>query len=381
MDPKFLLAKPNFEVRYFSPEELKKLLFNNQIDGNDLVYAKYLEKWTKLKNAKGFRTIWAKLKEQQIKSPEIESIQKIGSSIILGADSEAISIEEIYLEEFPKPQESISTDAMLFVLEDKVPQIASQAQIEEMIENEEVNGDVLVFANYLKQWKKLKDVRRFKTILGNSSFNKKSNSPAGTREFDNKNEEIQDNQFKRQVPKKRTRIFESKIVVPKKPTSINFHKYLLAFNNPKLQIVIILVCFSISAMLFSSNFIFKKNRNRIMGNITFNGKPLEDGKIAFDSVDGSSNGSSGEIIDGKYDLKGEQGVEQGNMIVRIWGFRSTGNKINLTVLTPVTKSVNQYIDEIEMFIPEEFNTLSKKTVKIEKGKLNIFNFELNREME
>lgn len=120
----------------------------------------------------------------------------------------------------------------------------------------------------------------------------------------------------------------------------------------------------------------QNEKTNVSGEVFYLGVPVEKGKISFDSIDGNTQGSSGEIIEGKYELKGGQTLGKGIMVIRIWGFKKTGKKIIPPVGAPGIFLDGELMDEIQMYIPNEFNTSSKLIVEIKPGKENIFNFDL-----
>jgi len=139
---------------------------------------------------------------------------------------------------------------------------------------------------------------------------------------------------------------------------INFCEFLIVF----LSVTLILGC--------------QSEKAKVSGKIFFQGVPIETGKISFDSIDGNAQGSSGEIIEGKYELKNNQALGKGFMVVRIWGFKKTGKKIIPPVGAPGISSGGELMDEIQMYIPTKFNTSSKQIVEIKLGEDNVFDFDL-----
>lgn len=115
---------------------------------------------------------------------------------------------------------------------------------------------------------------------------------------------------------------------------------------------------------------------KISGRATFQGQPIEKGKISFDSTDGSVQGVSGEILNGDFDLTLKQVNEKVPMVVRVWGFKNTGKKVKAPAGAPGITQENELLDEIQMYIPAEHNNSSKKIVEIEPGKNNVFDIEL-----
>ena len=120
----------------------------------------------------------------------------------------------------------------------------------------------------------------------------------------------------------------------------------------------------------------QSEKAKVSGKIFFQGVPIETGKISFDSIDGNAQGSSGEIIEGKYELKNNQALGKGFMVVRVWGFKKTGKKIIPPFGAPGISSGGELMDEIQMYIPSEFNTSSKQIVEIKLGEDNVFDFDL-----
>ena len=120
----------------------------------------------------------------------------------------------------------------------------------------------------------------------------------------------------------------------------------------------------------------QNEKANVSGKIFFLGVPIETGKISFDSIDGNAQGFSGEIIEGKYELKNNQALGKGFMVVRIWGFKKTGKKIIPPFGAPGISSGGELMDEIQMYIPSEFNTSSKQIVEIKLREDNVFDFDL-----
>ena len=120
----------------------------------------------------------------------------------------------------------------------------------------------------------------------------------------------------------------------------------------------------------------QSEKAKVSGKIFFQGVPIETGKISFDSIDGNAQGSSGEIIEGKYELKNNQALGKVFMVVRIWGFKKTGKKIIPPVGAPGISPGGELMDEIKMYIPSKHNTSSKQIVEIKLGEDNVFDFDL-----
>jgi hypothetical protein len=94
------------------------------------------------------------------------------------------------------------------------------------------------------------------------------------------------------------------------------------------------------------------NRIPIRGIVTFDGKPVDEGSISLEPMDGQGATTGGKIVGGKYELTGKAAPLPGKMKVRINGMRKTGRKIQGGSLASTTPIV---IDEIERYIPDVYN--------------------------
>ncbi len=101
----------------------------------------------------------------------------------------------------------------------------------------------------------------------------------------------------------------------------------------------------------------------VTGSVTFDGEPVEDGAIVFDSADGQSTPVGGAIVDGKYSVE----VPAGRKLVRISASRETGEK-------------DMYGEPIvDSYVPGKYNTESDLERTVEPGGDNAFDFELEAE--
>ena len=115
----------------------------------------------------------------------------------------------------------------------------------------------------------------------------------------------------------------------------------------------------------------------VEGNVTFDGQPVEQGTIAFEPADGNGPTAGGQISGGKYSLSGDTGVSPGKKTVRITAVRKTGRRIAAGPPEPADKMV----DEIERYIPRDYNTNSTLTCEVVAGEKNEHNFELKSQAE
>src|SRR5262245_51308581 len=65
----------------------------------------------------------------------------------------------------------------------------------------------------------------------------------------------------------------------------------------------------------------------VSGSVFFAGKPIEEGTILFEPVDGKGPTTGGFVTEGNYELGGEAGALPGEKIVRIVALRKTGRMI------------------------------------------------------
>src|SRR6266849_5640196 len=110
---------------------------------------------------------------------------------------------------------------------------------------------------------------------------------------------------------------------------------------------------------------------RVQGTVTFGGKLVDHGVISFDPADGQGPNTGGEIAQGRFDLSGPAEAMPGKKVVRIRAFRPTGRKIESGPPAPP----GTLVDELEAFIPAQYNANSTLTAEIVAGKVNEFTFD------
>ncbi|MDA0835946.1 MAG: hypothetical protein O2955_17725 [Planctomycetota bacterium] len=113
------------------------------------------------------------------------------------------------------------------------------------------------------------------------------------------------------------------------------------------------------------------DRANVSGQVSFDGKPIEVGTIAFVPT-GDTKGpvSGGRIENGTYTLTGAQGAVIGSHKVEITGTRKTGEKI------PAVPPATGEMELTEQFIPEKYNKQTTLTADIVAG-TNEKDFELS----
>lgn len=103
---------------------------------------------------------------------------------------------------------------------------------------------------------------------------------------------------------------------------------------------------------------------QVKGNVTFNGTPVESGRILFREIEGSQQGFSGEIKQGSYSLT----AVPGKMRVEITASRPIPGKFDYSNGEPAPVG--------EMYIPKKYNAESELTADVQAGKTNSFPFDL-----
>jgi hypothetical protein len=109
----------------------------------------------------------------------------------------------------------------------------------------------------------------------------------------------------------------------------------------------------------------------IQGEVTFNGKAIEDGTISLEPADGQGSTTGGKIAGGKYQLTGDAAPLPGKKIVRIFAVRKTGRKIAAQFAPPGTM-----IDDVEPYIPDIYNNGSTLTCEVSREASNQIDFNL-----
>jgi len=120
----------------------------------------------------------------------------------------------------------------------------------------------------------------------------------------------------------------------------------------RLTVAIILACFSSASCTHSSTIA------PVSGTVTFDGQPLPSGNIVFEPTDDKTQMRQATITDGKFSLGKREGLIVGGIYkVVIKGFRKTGRKYENVKMAASA-------DEVEQFLPEEYNTSTTLQVTI-----------------
>lgn len=115
------------------------------------------------------------------------------------------------------------------------------------------------------------------------------------------------------------------------------------------------------------------SRVEVSGMVYVNDKPLKAGQITFKPMAGTPGPSvGGDIVDGTFKIPEEGGPCQGTHRVEIRAVRTTGRKISGGMDSSSTESV----DEVEQFIPGEYNANSKLQADVSPQTANDLAFRL-----
>lgn len=109
----------------------------------------------------------------------------------------------------------------------------------------------------------------------------------------------------------------------------------------------------------------------VQGEVTFNGKAVDDGTISFEPVDGNGPTAGGKIMAGKYELTGDSALVPGKKTVRIFAVRKTGHKVANQFAPKGTM-----IDDIEPYVPDIYNGRSRLTYEVVPPGPNVADFHL-----
>jgi hypothetical protein len=110
----------------------------------------------------------------------------------------------------------------------------------------------------------------------------------------------------------------------------------------------------------------------VTGTVLFEGRPVEEGMITLEPVDGQGPTTGGMITAGKYDLRGQASATVGEKIVRIVALRKTGRKIAAGSPAPA----GTMVDEVIQCIPKQFNDESTLRIQVTAGRSNTHEFDL-----
>lgn len=116
-------------------------------------------------------------------------------------------------------------------------------------------------------------------------------------------------------------------------------------------------------------------RAAVMGNVSYQGKPIADGSITF-FPSGATKGkpAGADIINGGYSIAAAEGPLVGQARVEIQAFKKTGRKVP-DLMGDVSDPNRPLIEEKVNVLPPQFNLNSKLTRQITAGE-NALDFDL-----
>ena len=103
----------------------------------------------------------------------------------------------------------------------------------------------------------------------------------------------------------------------------------------------------------------------ICGEVTLDGKPIEQGTITMEPADGKGKSAGGEIVNGKYQLVGEAAPSLGKKIVRIYAVHKTGRRVR-----DGFSATGRMLEESVPCIPDIYNAQSILTCEVVAGRPN-----------
>lgn len=104
----------------------------------------------------------------------------------------------------------------------------------------------------------------------------------------------------------------------------------------------------------------------ISGTVKFDGKDIPDGDILFRLGEGEEQiVASAKIVEGKYQIPLDDGLIAGEYLVSISASRKTGRKVE--TFEQIGAGASGTMEEIEQYIPVQFNSNSTYKVVLEPG--------------
>jgi hypothetical protein len=113
-------------------------------------------------------------------------------------------------------------------------------------------------------------------------------------------------------------------------------------------------------------------RQAVTGTVSFQGRPLDQGRIYFAPTAEGVSEAGATIEDGKYSIPGDVGLVPGTYKVSIFSYDRTGAKVSSDEV-PGDPGAAQFKERI----PEQYNKQSKLTAEITASGRNVFNFALD----
>lgn len=263
----------------------------------------------------------------------------------------------------------------------------SPVKLRQLIQDGMVTGDDLVFAKHLKVWTKAREVKGFRTQISKLEGRSASPDEQAAKVFETSEfkESVESSGQSRrpireaQMDPESSRLARQSLasLLPTNEASIDLPESTpwLSRNATPLKLFLIVVLLGIVLWI---NWPESLPRGiRVTGTVKFNGAPVESGRIQFDSIDGSSSSAATPFKDGAFEFPVDAGLAPGAKVVRIWGFRKTGKRLDLKKLGPGMENFKGDLEERESFIPAKFNKDSERQIEVAAGNANVFDFDLD----
>jgi len=142
----------------------------------------------------------------------------------------------------------------------------------------------------------------------------------------------------------------------------------------KKQHILFVLCIFLTGFMGCGKAPNPDGREDVWGQITLNGEPVRTGMIAFRSQEkeGRDGEAGGSITKGKFFLTGRDGVKPGEYKVVLF---ATDEYDIQTGELPTFETTADRLRSVDL-IPAEFNSKSTLTFTVEKGKKNIFDYDV-----
>lgn len=95
---------------------------------------------------------------------------------------------------------------------------------------------------------------------------------------------------------------------------------------------------------------------KVTGSVTYNGEPIEDGRVQFRQVDGDQRSFSGMIENGKYTIE----TATGSMLVEVRASKLIPGKFD-------ESNPDEKAPMGKMYIPEKYNSRTELTANVTAG--------------
>lgn len=113
-------------------------------------------------------------------------------------------------------------------------------------------------------------------------------------------------------------------------------------------------------------------RKGVSGNVVFEGKPLDQGRIHFSPATSGSSEGGATITEGKYSIPADVGLLPGSYKVAIFSYDQKGKKVESTEI-PGDPGANQFRERI----PAKYNSETTLKADVQEKGPNTFDFKLD----